>query len=93
MITVNEFVEELEEIWNKLEWGRKFERVIPEEDIKYVFHAYSREEVDQAREILGVLEEEGTDENGDEVWRAAHLASYSSGEAIVITESVWDDDY
>lgn len=86
-ITVNEFVSELEQVWNALNWDRKFEHSTPTDDIAHVWHSYSAKEVAEAKQVLETLQEEEELENGTILIRSAHLGNWSSGEAIVICES------
>jgi hypothetical protein len=85
----NEFVKDLEKIWDSLKWERKFEHSTPSADILHVWHAYSQEEVSEAAEVLANLTEE-EEIDGRYIVRSAHLGSWSSGEAIVICESELD---
>lgn len=79
----NEFSEELMKIWDNLEWESKLEYSCPKTNIEYMWHSYSKEEVEKAREILSTLsDEEGDGENW--IGRTAHLGSYPSGLAIAI---------
>lgn len=86
----NEFIEDLEQVWDNLEWDRKFEHSTPRADILYAWHAYSRAEISEAKEILANLPEEEELEEGRFVVRSAHLGSYSDGQTIVICESDLD---
>jgi ATP/maltotriose-dependent transcriptional regulator MalT len=88
-IIANEFVKDLEKIWDSLKWERKFEYSTPSANITHVWHAYSQEEVAEAEEILANLAEEEELE-GRYIIRSAHLGSWSSGEVIVICESELD---
>lgn len=85
-ITPNLYVTELNEIWDELKWHKKFEHSTPTNsiDYEYVFHAYSRNEVEKAKEILANLPEEETLDDGTYLTRSAHLGSWSSGAAIAI---------
>ena len=94
MITQNEFVTELEQAWDNLNWHRKFEYSTPdcgEGEIEYAWHAYSKQEIEEASLILKNLEEDET-EDGIDIARSAHLGSYSSGEAIVICKYILEEE-
>lgn len=92
-ITVNKYCKELEQIWDNLNWDRKFINCFCERDdeIVYIFHSYSLKEVKKAEKILKDLPEEEFINQDTLVIRTAWLSSYNSGMTLVISECKEED--
>lgn len=83
-IIQNQFYKQLEAVWDDLNWDRKEDYSTPRCDAEYVWHAYSKEEVKEAKKVLKNLEQYESLEDGTTLIRTAHYGSYSTGSAIVI---------
>jgi len=72
----------LEELWDTIEWERKFEYSTPTDNLVAVF---GKNDLKAAKRYFATHHEET-----QRVYRAAHLGMWSSGEKIVVTEEAWD---
>lgn len=88
MIISNQFVCELEEVWESIKWNRKFFSV-PEyyDQMPFLAHAYSLEEIQELKTAL-----EGLEEETEEGMYSAYLFQTSSGETLAITFSAFDEE-
>jgi len=84
MTTSNAHVNELEQVWNSINWERKNigHPSSLEHEIVVTFSANHANEIEAAKDYFAKVEEET-----DELVRSAWLATYSSGEKIVVVES------
>jgi len=80
----------LDQLWDNLDWNRKFNSPVtndPAEGGKIIHVWYAKpEDIAEAAEVLSSLEEET-----DEVVRSGYYAEYSSGPALTIIETNWDE--
>ena len=85
-IISNAHVNELEQVWDSINWERKFfGHPSLEHEIVVTFSANHAEEVEAAKKYFA-----STAEETEELVRTSFLVSYSSGEHIVVTESRFD---
>ena len=84
MTTSNAHVNELEKDWESISWERKTigHPSSLEHEIVVTFSANHANEIEAAKDYFTKVEEET-----DELVRSVWLASYSSGEKIVVVES------
>jgi hypothetical protein len=87
MTTSNAHVNELEQVWESIAWERKTiaHPSSLEHEIVVTFSANHADEIEAAKDYFATHTEET-----DELVRSAWLASYSSGEKIVVVESSFD---
>jgi hypothetical protein len=80
----------LDQVWDNLDWNRKFfnSPVTDDPAEGKIIHVWrtNPEDIAEAAEVLFSLEEET-----DEVVRSAYYAQYSSGPAITIIETNWNE--
>ena len=86
MTTSNKQVKELEQVWDSINWERKFfGHPSLEHEIVVTFSANHANEVEAAQKYFA-----STDEETEELVRSVRLVNYSSGETIVVTESIFE---
>jgi len=75
---------ELEKIFDNLNWKRKFENVIPNQNIVKVFR---KGHIDRTEKYFNNHQEET-----NKHYRSAYLFTDSLSQAIAITEDEWEDE-
>ena len=84
--TSNAFVQELEQVWESINWERKsLGHPSLEHEIVATFSANHANEIEAAKKYFA-----STAEETEELVRSVRLVNYSSGETIVVTESAFD---
>lgn len=91
MITINKYASQLEQVWDTVNWNRKFKNVIPSETPEIIFNSYDIQSVYEAEDYFHKYADLETEESSDDadimIVRSAYLFSDSSGEKIAVIES------